>query len=177
MAKAITCILAAQLRVPGPDGHGTVLAVWPQQSDPLTLAPVSARNFEPPALSAGESASIVEYLMSLPHPTPSAIRAVQAADTWFEAHKITGYVWIGGRNTPGGRHLESKADAGPLWPRYTSLTTGKPIFGDRDKSIHDNVMEISLERRNGYGWYTQDPEQAIAEFREWNTRLNASKAP
>ena len=169
--KAIHCILITQLRVPAPDGKGTVLAVWPQQSDPLTLAPVSARNFEPPALSAGESASVMEFLMSLPHPSPEVVRSVEAAATWFQAHKITGYAWVGGRNTPGGRHLEPKPGAGPLWPRYTSLTTGEPIFGDRDKTIHDNVMEISLERRNGYNWYTRDPEEALAQYANWSESL------
>lgn len=173
--KAIDCILATQLRVPGPDGHGTVLAVWPQQSDPLTLKPVAARNFEPPALSAGESASIVEYLMSLPHPSAAVVRSVEAAVAWFEAHEITGYAWSGGRNTPQGKHLEAKADAAPLWPRYSSLTTGKPIFGDRDKTIHDDVMEISAERRNGYGWYTPDPARVIGEFQAWKARVTASK--
>lgn len=177
VANAIHCILITQVRVPAPDGKGTVLTVWPQQSDPLTLQPVAARNFEPPALSAGESSSVVEFLLSLPHPSPAVVHSVQAADAWFEAHKITGYAWVGGRNTPGGRHLEAKADAGPLWPRYTSLTTGKPIFADRDKTIHDNVMDLSLERRNGYNWYTREPVAALADFQTWSARVGASNTP
>ena len=28
----------------------------------------------------------------------------------------------------------------------------KPVFGDRDKSLHDDVNDLSLERRNGYAW-------------------------
>lgn len=171
VAKALGCILASQLRVPAADGRGRVVAVWPQQSDPLTFAPVAARNFEPPALSAGESASIMEYLMSLTQPSPAAVSAVKAAATWFEAHKITGYVWIGGRNTPGGRHLEAKQGSGPLWPRFTSLTTGKPIFADRDKTIHDDVIELSPERRNGYAWYTGEPAKALADYQDWTEAL------
>ncbi len=38
----------------------------------------------------------------------------------------------------------------PLWPRYDQIGTDKPIFGDRDKTIRDDVNEISRERRNGY---------------------------
>jgi PelA/Pel-15E family pectate lyase len=168
VAKALQCILATQLRVNG------VLTVWSQQNDPLTLAPVSARNFEPAALSSGESASVMEYLMALPHPSPEVVRAVEAADTWFEAHKVMGYAWTGGRGTPGGRKLTAAAGAGPLWARYYSIATGKPIFGDRDKTIHDDVMELSLERRNGYGWYGDSPEAALAEYTAWrpNHSLN-----
>ena len=147
-----------------------VLTVWAQQYDPLTLQPCSARNYEMPALSSGESADAMEYLMSLPKPSAEVVRAVDAAAAWFEQSKITGYVFVGGRGTPGGRHLEKKDDAGPLWARYYSLTTGKPIFGDRDKSIHDDVMEISLERRNGYAWYSGGEEKALEEYGAWRRR-------
>ena len=168
--KALECILATQLKVPTPDGKGAVLTVWAQQNDPLTLAPVSARNYEMPSLSSGESASVMEYLMSLPKPSPAVVKSVNAAAAWFEASKIIGYTWSGGRGTPGGRMLRASADAGPLWARYYSLTTGKPIFGDRDKTIHDDVMELSLERRNGYGWYGASPEKTLKEYAEWKKK-------
>jgi len=167
VAKALEIILKTQLRVPAPDGKGTVLAVWAQQNDPLTLEPVSARNYEMPSLSSGESASVLEYLMSLDHPSPAVVRAIDAAAAWFEAHKIMGYAWAGGRGDLGGRTFKAVPGAGPLWARYYSLTTQKPIFGDRDKSIHDDVMEISLERRNGYAWYGAGPEKALKEYAEW----------
>jgi PelA/Pel-15E family pectate lyase len=167
VAKALECILATQVRIPSPEGKGTVLTVWAQQHDPLTLKPASARNYEPEALASGESASVLEYLMSLPHPTPAEVRAVNAAAAWFEAHKIMGFSYAGGRGTPGGRKLTAAPGAGPIWSRYYSLTTGKPIFGDRDKTIHDDVMELSLERRNGYGWYGDGPAKALAEYAEW----------
>jgi Pectic acid lyase len=174
-AKALQCILATQVRVPAPEGKGTVLTIWAQQHDPLTLAPVSGRNFEPPALSTGESASVIEYLMSLPNPSPAVVRAVDAAAAWLESHKIEGYVWSGGRATPGGRKLTPQAGAPPLWARYYSLTTGKPIFGDRDKTIHDDVAELSLERRNGYAWYGSGPQRALDRFARWKT--TAETAP
>jgi PelA/Pel-15E family pectate lyase len=177
-AKALECILmtrvrAPQIRVPAANVNGGVLTVWAQQNDPLTLAPVAGRNFEPAALSSGESASVMEYLMSLPSPSPALVRSVDAAANWFEAHKIMGYVWSGGRNTPGGRELTATPGAGPIWARYYSLPTGKPIFGDRDKTIHDNVMDLSLERRNGYAWYGKDPEQALQEYAAWKLKHRA----
>jgi len=172
VAKALECILvtqvrAMQIRVPAEDGKGTVLTVWAQQHDPLTLTPVAARNFEPAALSSGESASVMEYLMSLDHPSHAVVRSVDAAAAWFEAHRIMGYTWSGGRDTAGGRKLTISPGAGPLWARYYSLTTGKPIFGDRDKTIHDDVMELSVERRNGYAWYGSGPEKALKTYAAW----------
>ncbi len=106
--------------------------------------------------------------MSLPKPSAEVVRSLNAAAAWFESSKIMGYTWSGGRGTPGGRKLTAVEGAGPLWARYYSLTTGKPIFGDRDKSIHDNVMEISDERPNGYGWYGAGPEKALEKYAEWN---------
>jgi PelA/Pel-15E family pectate lyase len=109
----------------------------------------------------------MEYLMSLPNPSPDVVRSIDAAAAWFKAHKVMGYAWVGGRNTPGGRKFEASPGAGPLWARYYSLTTGKPVFGDRDKTIHDDVMELSLERRNGYSWWGEGPKHALAQYAEW----------
>jgi PelA/Pel-15E family pectate lyase len=163
VAKALDCILKAQIKVNGQ------LTVWGQQYDPLTLEPASARNYEMPSLSSGESADAMTYLMSLPKPSGEVVHSVVAAAAWFEAHKIMGYTWTGGRDTPGGRSLKKVDGAGPLWSRYYSLTTGKPIFGDRDRTIHDDVMEISLERRNGYAWYGAGPEGALKRYRDWKS--------
>jgi PelA/Pel-15E family pectate lyase len=165
-AKGLACILRAQVKI---DGE---LTVWAQQYDPLTMEPVAARNFEPAALSSGESASVMEYLMALKRPSVAVVRAVDAGAAWFESHQVMGYTWSGGRGTPGGRHLTAVAGAGPLWARYYSLGDpakggGKPIFGDRDKTIHNDVSEISLERRNGYAWYGDGPKRVLEEYAEW----------
>jgi PelA/Pel-15E family pectate lyase len=161
VAKALECILKAQVKVSGQ------LTVWAQQYDPLTLEPASARNYEMPSLSSGESGDAMEYLMSLLNPSPAVVHSVDAAASWFEAQKIMGYTWSGGRGTPGGRSLKKEDGAGPLWSRYYSLTTGKPIFGDRDRTIHDDVMEISLERRNGYSWYSDGEKKVLEQYTDW----------
>ena len=159
---ALQCILATQVVVKGQR------TVWAQQDDALTLRPVAGRNYEPAALSSGESADVLMYLMQLPHPSPAVVAAVNAGAEWLKAAAITGQEWVGGRVTPGGRHLEAKAGAGPIWARYYSISTGLPIFGDRDKTIHDDVSELSLERRNGYAWYSAGPQQAVAAYAAWN---------
>jgi len=159
---ALQCILATQVMVKGKR------TVWAQQHDALTLAPVSGRNYEPAALSSGESADVLIYLMQLPHPSPAVIAAVNSGASWLQAAAIYGQEWVGGRGTPGGRHLEAKTGAGPIWARYYSMTTELPIFGNRDKTIHDDVSELSLERRNGYAWYSAGPQQALNTYDTWS---------
>ena len=98
--------------------------VWAQQHDALTLAPVAGRNYEPAALSSGESADLLVYLMQLPHPSPAVIAAVNAGVAWLKDAAI---IWtgVGGRARHGGWAApEAKDGAGPIWARYYSITTG-----------------------------------------------------
>jgi PelA/Pel-15E family pectate lyase len=170
-ARALQCILTTQVIV---NGHRTA---WAQQHDALTLAPVAGRNYEPAALSSAESADILLYLMQLRHPSKKVIASVDAGVAWLKAAAIAGQEWVGGRGTSGGRHLEAKPGAGPIWARYYSITTGKPIFGDRDKTIHDDVSELSLERRNGYAWYSAGPQRAIDVYATWSKSRGSSGTP
>ena len=160
-SRALGSILATQVEV-----HGK-LTLWAQQHDALTLAPVSGRNFEPPALATGESADILLYLMGLPHPGKDVAAAIAAGIATLKSSAVYGQDWPAGRPAEGGRRLTPKPGAGPIWPRYLSLTTLKPIFGDRDKTIHDDVNELSLERRNGYSWYSAGPQRALDAYAAW----------
>ena len=150
--------------------------MWSQQADALTLAPVAGRNFEPAALSAGESADVLLFLMELPHPDAEVRAAVEAGVAWLKAHTIYGQAGVGGgRRSEGGpppvpRHLESAVGAGPIWARYTSLTTDKPVFGDRDKTIHDTADELSVERKNGYAWYSGEAKRALDAYARWRAK-------
>lgn len=161
VVKGIQCILAAQVVL---NGHKTV---WAQQCDPLTLRPVAARNYEPAALSSEESADLLVYLMSLAKPTAQVREAVNAGMTWLREHEIYNEAVEGGRNTPEGRHLIAKQGAGPIWARFYSVESEKPVFGDRDKTIHDDMNEISLERRNGYAWFNEAPAKALQVYQNW----------
>ena len=158
--KGREVIVASQIRVNGAP------TIWGQQADPFALAPVAGRNFEPPALSTGESADLLIYLMSLPDPTPAEVAAVHAGVAWMKRTAITGKAWIGGKGDPQGRRLVDQPGAGPIWSRYYS-TAGKPVFGERDKTLRDNANELSLERRNGYAWFGTQPAKAIAAYEAW----------
>ncbi len=155
--RGIECILAAQIV-----DHGT-LTVWGQQHDMLTLRPVAARNYEPAALCSSESAGTVLLLMSLDHPSARVVRSVKAAIEWFRKSAIHGQTYVRGPES----HLVAAPDAPLLWARYYSLDACRPIFGDRDHSIHDTIEDISRERRQGYSWYGTGPQAALDRFEKW----------
>ena len=159
-ARGIRCILATQIVA------NETLTVWPQQDDALTLKPVSGRNYEPPAQCAPESASLLLLLMNnLPHPTTAEQRSIRAAAAWFKKTAIYGQRW---QRSPDGAQLIPTPGAGPIWARYYQTGTDIPVFADRDKSIHDNVSELSKERRNGYSWYSADSQCALDRFAKWS---------
>jgi PelA/Pel-15E family pectate lyase len=69
---------------------------------------------------------------------------------------------------PGRGHRQESPCSGAIWARYYQAGTDLPIFGDRDKSIHDSVSELSKERRNEYSWYNSDAQRALDRFDKWS---------
>ena len=158
--RALACILVTQVVV---DGRRTL---WAQQHDALTLRPVGARNFEPGALSTAESADILIYLMSLPKPSAEVAAAIRAGVQQLSRAALRDVAWTAA-DPVAGRRLVGQPGAGPLWARYYDIATGKPVFGDRDRSVHDDVNAISLERRNGYAWFNTTPLKALQAYDRW----------
>ena len=163
LERGIQCTLAAQIVVKGQP------TVWCQQYHALDLTPAAARNYEMPAAVSSESASIVQFLMSLPKPSPAIIASVDGAAAWFKKTVI--YDMAFRSSTNGGRVLVSAPGAGPIWPRYAEIGTDRPIFGDRDKTIHDNLGEISVERQRGYSWYNAAPKAVLDHYATWRAGL------
>jgi PelA/Pel-15E family pectate lyase len=155
---ALQVILAAQVKQ---NGRRTG---WPQQVDPLTLEPISARNYEPRSVASAETSDTLIFLMRQGRQTPEVRAAIDAGIAWLKSAAVTGYAWT---RTPEGRKLIPRADGGPLWSRNYDLVTGKPIFGDKDRTIHDDVNNISEGRRNGYSWWVTSPQRAIDRHAEW----------
>ncbi len=168
--------LAAQARSAADRGVAVVLASqvvlggrrtgWGQQHDALTLKPVGARNFEPMSLSSNETAAVLRLLMRLPNPSDAVVRSVHDGIAWLQSVALRDVEW---KIPPGGegKLLLPAPGAGPLWSRMYDLQTMKPIFGDRDKTIHDDVSLIMASRRNGYSWYGSGPANVIAAYRKW----------
>jgi PelA/Pel-15E family pectate lyase len=157
--RAVALILRTQIIV------GSTRTGWGQQHDALTLAPVGARNFEPTSLSSYESSTLLSFLMRLPSPSPQVVRAVHEGAAWLQATALRNVEWTGAG--PEGRHLVPKPGAGPIWARYYDIATMRPIFGDRDKTIHDDVNDLSVERRNGYSWFGSGPERTLRLYERW----------
>lgn len=162
-SRGIDCILATQQR--DASGH---LTAWAQQHDPLTLRPAAARNFEPIAEASRESATIARLLMSVRNPSPEIVASVESVIAWFHAtalHDVR--IANAPRDFRGG--VVPAPGAPPLWARFYEPGTTTPIFGDRDRSIHYDLSEISSERIAGYAWYTLAPAQALARYERWKT--------
>jgi PelA/Pel-15E family pectate lyase len=158
--RAVACILATQVVI------GGRRTIWSQQHDALGLGPVGARNFEPATLATAESAEILTYLMSLPDPSPEVAAAIRGGVQWLSGAALHDVAW-----TPVdpvlGRRLVAQPGAGPLWARFYDIASGKPVFGDRDRSIHDDVNDLIPERRNGYAWFNTAPLKVAQAYDRW----------
>lgn len=156
---AVKVILEAQVRQNGR------LAGWPQQVDPLTLEPISARNYEPRSIASAETTDILLFLMRQRAPSPEIRAAVDGGIAWLRASAVRDFAWT---QTPEGRKLIPQKRGGPLWSRNYDVVTGKPIFGDKDRTIHADVNNISVGRRNGYNWWVTNPQRAIDAYEAWS---------
>ena len=160
----VECILSSQIKTAA--GRRTV---WGQQHDPLTLEPCAARNFEPISACASESAGVLRLLMSLPGPSPTIAASIGDAVAWLDHVALDDVAWDRGAETGSG--LLPAPGAPKLWARLYEVDTDRPVFGDRDRTIHFVVTELSSERRLGYGWYGTWPKDVLNEYREWQVRL------
>lgn len=166
VTHGVDCILKCQILQSGK------LTAWCAQHDETTFAPAWARKFEPPSIASRESATIVSFLMSLPRPSPEIVRAVDAAVAWFEKTPVHGIRWIEKPTATGMERFAEKDPAAPdTWARFYELGTDRPIFMGRDSVVHYDVNEIEPERRNGYGWYSEQPRSVLKAYRSWKAKL------
>lgn len=170
VAKGIECILRTQVIVRGRR------TVWCAQHDEVTLAPASARTYEPVSLSGMESVGIVQFLMGIDHPDTRIREAIKSAVEWFQLTRILGIRWIATTTTPVDHVLAMDDKAPPLWARFYEIGTNRAIFSGRDSVIKYNVSEIESERRNGYRWYTDAPGKLIdRDYPAWLKRIGKAK--
>ena len=168
--RGVECILKTQVVV------GGKRTVWGAQHDAVTLAPAPARKFEPVALASKESAGITRFLMGIDNPDARVVEAVESAVAWFKATQVSGIRWVERRDPaqPGGYERVAVADkeAPPIWARFYEIGTNRPVFEGRDGVVRYSVMEIEAERRNGYGWYTEEPLRLLnKDYPAWQKRL------
>jgi pectinesterase len=162
--KGIDCIIKTQYRQNG------VLTAWCAQHDEVTLAPANARAFELASLSGFESAKIVLLLMSIEKPSPEIITAVKSAQAWFEKTKITNLEEKRVLNDAGkiiDKKMIPAVNATPIWARFMNLETNEPFFCDRDGIPKKSLDQIGSERRNGYSWYSDAPQEVLKKYPDW----------
>ena len=148
----LNCILQTQIYI-----HRKP-TVWCAQHDAKTLLPAQARSYEHPSFSGAESAGIVKYLMEIQEPSNEVLESISGAITWFRQKQINGIRII---KKDGDKTIIQDDNAPPLWPRFSDLQTGKPIFSGRDGIIKSSITEIEAERRNGYAWYVGNPRSIL----------------
>lgn len=168
--RGVECILKTQVKV------GGKLTVWGAQHDEVTLAPAPARKFEPVSLASRESVAVTRFLMGVERPDARVVEAIESAVTWFSSSQLSGIRWVEkeDKSVPGGfgRIVVKDPQAPPLWARFYEIGTNRPVFEGRDGVVRYSVMEIEAERRNGYGWYTEEPLKLInKDYTAWQKRL------
>lgn len=165
--RGIDCILKTQI---SQDGK---LTVWCAQHDEVTLAPAWARKYEPPSLSGSESVGVVRFLMSIEHPSPQIIAAVDGAVAWFRSVAMTGQR-LDRIKRPDGRTermLVPDPAAPPLWARFYELGTNRPLYMDRDSQPVYDFSQIDYERRSGYNYHTDAPADLIKrDYPAWRLK-------
>ena len=175
--KGIDCILNMQIKDNGR------LTAWCQQHDEVTLAPAWARKFEPPSICNAESVNVVLFLMKIKNPNERIIQSIQSAVKWFEDSKIYNTrIESFDIDAFESKYKTVKHDirvvndptAAPIWTRYYELGTNKPLFSDRNSELLYSLAEVSVERRNGYAWYTYEPKKALDKYPDWQKKYAPS---
>ncbi|MEZ3557955.1 MAG: pectate lyase, partial [Duncaniella sp.] len=144
------------------------LTVWCQQHDRETYAPAPARAYELASYCSNESAAILRLLMEIPKPDERIRRAVHAGMKWLDEHKIMGYSYTHvNDNGEWNATLVADSDAGPLWARFYDLENAEPYVCDRDGIPRRHLEDIGHERRNGYGWYSDNASALYPLYEKW----------
>jgi pectinesterase len=116
--------------------------------------------------------------MSVDNPSERIVQAVTAAVEWLQAHAIKDMVQVPYVNTDGkpDRRLVHQFGAPLIWARYYDLDTEEPFVCDRDGVKQPAMEYIGYERRTGYGWYSNSPQNVIDKYPKWLKKVQKKKA-
>ncbi len=154
--KAIQILLRTQVVI---DGKKTI---WAHNYDPDTLEPISARPFEPAALSVAESIPIIRVLMKEPEMTPQIKEALTSAADFLKNTKF--YVTGELKKVPVAPHEENglyikeeriftpSPEGAKYTPRFLSIPDLTPLYGDWKGNIYKDYNQVPAERRTGYSF-------------------------
>jgi PelA/Pel-15E family pectate lyase len=171
--KGLDCILKTQINDAGKP------TAWCQQYDEVKLTPAWARKFEPPSICNGESSGVVLFFFGIDKPAKNIIDAIQNAVIWFQASRIYNTriqtIKADPEKTPfristSDRVAVTDPTAPPIWTRYYELKTHRPLFCNRDSKVVYSLAEVARERRDGYGWYTYNPQKVLDKYHDWQQK-------
>ena len=118
------------------------------------------------ALASSESAGVLDVLMRLEQPSPAIVAAVESGVAWLKAVAISEEATRDDSGRPPPRTLNAKT----VWARFYDVETFQPLFGDRDRRIHQDLSQVSSERRGGYLWFSRSPWTSLKAHAKWRTR-------
>jgi len=168
--NGLDCILKTQINDAGQP------TAWCQQYDEVYMQPAWARKFEPPSICNGESPKIVLLLMNIKKPSAAVVNAVQSAVIWFKTSAIKGIrietfdapeLVTPYRISKTDKRVVGDAQAPIIWARYYELKTHRPLFCNRDSKVVYSLAEVERERRDGYSWYTYEPQKVLNKYLAW----------
>lgn len=123
------------------DDNG-VKAAWCAQHDSIDFLPVAARGFEMPSISGCESVSLLNFLMSLPNPSPRLQESVIAAVEWLDSHRINDVALEAFTDEEGQKDYRIvDAPGSSLWARFIQLG------GNSGAAVYDKFFNW-LRQRN-----------------------------
>ena len=99
-------------------------------------------------------------------------RSVTGAVQWLDDYRIKNTRWDMFINKEGkrDRRIVYDPNAGDMWARFYDLETGEPYVCDRDGIKKKSLEEIGYERRNGYSWYTDAPQEVFNKYLQWSKK-------
>jgi len=71
------------------------------------------------------------------------------------------------------RVVVTDSTAPGIWTRFYELKTHRPLFCNRDSKFVYSLAEVLRERRDGYGWYTYDPQKVLNKYPKWQKKWAA----
>ena len=134
--RGLDCIMRCQI-----DDEG-VKSVWCAQHDTVTFLPAEGRPHELPTFCGAESASLLEFLMSIENPSKELQVSIDAAVEWLDKHKLENKAIEKYTNANGEddrRIVEQEDNA--LWGRFIQL-------GGKTAKKTQKLFLKHLEERN-----------------------------
>jgi PelA/Pel-15E family pectate lyase len=160
----VDCVIRMQV------DQGGVKTGWCAQHDAITLAPAGARAMEPATLSGMESARLLKVLMTMAHPKPELVAAIESGLAWLERVKVGGLA----KTKVNGRTSYTPDPASPqvYWARFYDLATSQPVFPGRDGKLYATFAEMSAQNDLGYDYYSTIPGSIVTNGqKKWRKML------